>query len=1117
MGKCRVFAGDEISTGLDSQTTFEITRAFKFFTQYLHITVVLSLLQPPPETFALFDKVILLDKGAIAFHGPTDEITRHFASIGILAPPRKDVADFLVEITSSRELVRSYSASGRRSRATDFPKEFMESEYYRSMCAALDENKKDSTHVNDWGEYYSTEFTEPFSYYVAKCLERNLVLLKKGPEYLKVRFGQATVMGIFTGTLYYNTPYDDFTSIFGLIFSALMYLALAGMSSMPGLIERRDVFYKQRNQSYFPTVAYTLSQVVVDVIITLIENVLYANLVYWPAGLSSSRFGVFLAVSIVLSLAMSQWFGFIAAIAPDGQSAQPMAGMSIVLSVLFSGFIVQRENIPRPWRPLHWVSPIALAWRAVSISEFRSDRYNRDNCPYQQDELGCTADDPCCVESEDGIFFLKTYSVQTTSDFIFVGIVVLAFYFCLSIVLQTVALSTVRHSGHGSGPPPEDLIELEEEEEEEGEAEKFEATTTTTTTAATLPKRAKIADQAKKTAAEIPYTPTTIAFDDVHYTVMVPSATPHGAAEPLELLGGVTGFAKPATMTALMGSSGAGKTTLLDVLASRKKTGKIEGDIRLNGHPTDPISFSRISGYVEQLDVHNPGPTVFESVDFSASLRLERKHAASKRAFVAQLLDILELAPIAGHQVGTITTGGLTFEQRKRLTMAVELAANPAILFLDEPTSGLDSRAALVVIRATRNIAATGRSVICTIHQPSYALFSVFDRLLLLSRGGRTVYFGDIGNECETLIAYLEKTILTTNCKSVEPKLPDGANPATWMLACCSAKDADFASAYFTSQLAIDNTNVTREALEPAEGYVPHKFSSPYVLPVSQQFPVLVKRMFISYWRGPSYNVARGMVSIVIALIFGSCYSKSRPDGLDTFSEVLGRVGLFFLCPFFMGIIFFSAAQSQMAVERAPFYREKAARIYSPLPYTVSFGVVETPYLLLFSFLHSGFIWSLVDFYPGVEQFFFYFAYYLFYVSFATFFAQFLVAAMPDEGTAQTVGNTFLTLSSLVAGFSITPDNIPDYWIITYWLSPIHYTLEGIVVTQFHGADRPIADLPGEPSIERYMASHWSDSHFGGFFTYSHRFQNLVMLAIFCGVFRTATLLALTFLDYTTR
>jgi len=143
--------------------------------------------------------------------------------------------------------------------------------------------------------------------------------------------------------------------------------------------------------------------------------------------------------------------------------------------------------------------------------------------------------------------------------------------------------------------------------------------------------------------------------------------------------------------------------------------------------------------------------------------------------------------------------------------------------------------------------------------------------------------------------------------------------------------------------------------------------------------------------------------------------------------------------------------------------------------------------------------------------------YYLLYVSFTTFYAQCLVAALPDAGTAQILGNAFLTLTSNVSGFSITPDKIPDHWIFTYWISPIHYSLEGMVVTQFHGADQEIRDQPGNPTVGRFTSSHDSDSHFGGFFTYSHRFQNILILALICTFWRVGTLYALTFINYTTR
>lgn len=132
--------------------------------------------------------------------------------------------------------------------------------------------------------------------------------------------------------------------------------------------------------------------------------------------------------------------------------------------------------------------------------------------------------------------------------------------------------------------------------------------------------------------------------------------------------------------------SGAGKTTLMDCLSLRKTTGNITGEVALNGHPQEPTSFRRCSGYVEQFDVQSPALTIRETVVFSAKLRLEENHPAvtdeSINKFVDQTLAMLELAVIQDLQVGSDLTGGLSFEQRKRLSIAVELVANPSVLFL---------------------------------------------------------------------------------------------------------------------------------------------------------------------------------------------------------------------------------------------------------------------------------------------------------------------------------------------------------------------------------------------------------------------------------------------------
>lgn len=142
-----------------------------------------------------------------------------------------------------------------------------------------------------------------------------------------------------------------------------------------------------------------------------------------------------------------------------------------------------------------------------------------------------------------------------------------------------------------------------------------------------------------------------------------------------------------------MGSSGAGKTTLMDVIAMRKSSGKIQGEIRLNGYMQDETVFRRCSGYVEQFDVQSPQLTVRETVLFSARLRLDETKVKSedeKEQFCDYVLRTLELTSIADRLVGSHDEGGLSFEQRKRLSIAVELAASPSILFLDEVRLGLE-------------------------------------------------------------------------------------------------------------------------------------------------------------------------------------------------------------------------------------------------------------------------------------------------------------------------------------------------------------------------------------------------------------------------------------------
>jgi ABC-type multidrug transport system ATPase subunit len=216
----------------------------------------------------------------------------------------------------------------------------------------------------------------------------------------------------------------------------------------------------------------------------------------------------------------------------------------------------------------------------------------------------------------------------------------------------------------------------------------------------------------------------------------------------------------------------AGKTTLLDVLAFRKTTGAVKGDITLNGVAATPVMFARASSFAEQADEHLPTPTVTEALHFSASLRTAREGIsdADRQAVVADVLDTLEMQQLAERQVGTLSRGEL-----KRLSLGVEIASLSGLVFCDEPTTGLSARAAAVVVRCLQRIAARGRTVVCTIHQPSAHLFFAFTHLLLLAPGGHQIYFGPLGHHGREMVAYFESL-------PGVPTLPPYRNPATWML-----------------------------------------------------------------------------------------------------------------------------------------------------------------------------------------------------------------------------------------------------------------------------------------------------------------------------------------------
>ena len=211
----------------------------------------------------------------------------------------------------------------------------------------------------------------------------------------------------------------------------------------------------------------------------------------------------------------------------------------------------------------------------------------------------------------------------------------------------------------------------------------------------------------------------------------------------MSVLDNVQGIVRPGQVMAIMGGSGAGKTTFLDILARKNKAGAISGDILVNGKYMDNTEFRDIIGYVDQEDTLMDTLTVYETILYSALLRLPQSMSyETKKQRVQDTMIELDILHIANRRIGSAGKRGLSGGEKRRVSIACELVTSPSILFLDEPTSGLDTYNAYNVIESLVSLAREfQRTVIFTIHQPRSNIYALFDELVLLSKG-RVVYSG---------------------------------------------------------------------------------------------------------------------------------------------------------------------------------------------------------------------------------------------------------------------------------------------------------------------------------------------------------------------------------------
>ncbi|KAL3618291.1 transcription factor [Castilleja foliolosa] len=1142
VGPTKTLFMDEISTGLDSSTTFQIVKCLQQIVHLTEATIFMSLLQPAPETFDLFDDIVLLSEGQIVYQGPRQHVVEFFESCGFRCPERKGTADFLQEVTSKKDQEQYWSNRNRpyhyisvREFASRFKRFHVGQRLDNELSVPYDKTR------NHKAALVFKRFSVPKMELLKANFDKEWLLIKRNSFVYVFKTVQIFIVAIITSTLFLRTEMhtrneQDGAVYIGALLFSMICNTFNGFAELSLTIQRLPVFYKHRDLRFHPAWAFTLPTFLLRIPISVFEATVWMVTTYYTIGFApepSRFFKQFLLIFVIQQMAAGI-FRLIAGICRTMIIANTGGALTLLLVFLLGGFILPKDQIPDWWGWGYWLSPLTYGYNAIAVNEMFAPRWMNKLASDNRTRLG--------------VAILNNFTIFPERNWYWIGVVALAGFTLLFNVLFTLALMYLNPLGK-----PQAIISKEQAREMENEQDDDDDTPRIRTTKSRIDsfRRSLSTDDGNDTmemsiqrisslssvyglsrnenssmgtvrgvaltpkrGMVLPFTPLSMSFDNVNYYVDMPAEMKEqGVTEDrLQLLRGVTGAFRPGVLTALMGISGAGKTTLMDVLAGRKTGGYIEGDIRISGFPKNQETFARISGYCEQNDIHSPQVTVRESLIYSAFLRLPKQvNTEQKMAFVDEVMELVELENLKNAIVGIPGVSGLSTEQRKRLTIAVELVANPSIIFMDEPTSGLDARAAAIVMRAVRNTVDTGRTVVCTIHQPSIDIFESFDELLLMKRGGQVIYAGPLGRHSQKIIEYFEGV-------PGVPRIKEKYNPATWMLEASSIStearlEIDFAEYYKSSSLNERNNVLVKELSIPAPGSKDIYFTTQYSQSTLGQFKNCLWKQWWTYWRSPDYNLVRYFFTLACALLVGTIFWRVGTKK-NTDTDLLTIIGAMYASVLFVGINNCSTVQPVVAIERTVFYRERAAGMYSALPYAIAQVIVEIPYVFVQTTYYTVIVYAMVSFeWTAAKFFWFYFVTFFSFLYF-TYYGMMTVSITPNHQVAAIFAAAFYALFNLFSGFFIPrpvstksviyPNfniesnygvilailkvsrpfwKIPKWWVWYYWICPVAWTVYGLIIGQYGDVQTTIrvAGMSTNPTIKSYIQTHFGyDPDFKG-------------------------------------
>ncbi|KAL6132840.1 hypothetical protein ACLB2K_065079 [Fragaria x ananassa] len=290
IGPTKALFMDEITNGLDSSTAFQIVACLQQLVHITDSTLLVSLLQPAPEAFELFDDLILMSEGKIVYQGPRDHVLEVFEDCGFKCPEGKGVADFIQEVISKKDQAHYwYRTEPHNYVSVDmFSKKFKASSFGKKLDEDLIE-PFDKLQDNNNALSFSVYSLSKWELFRA-CSSRELLLMKRNSFIYVFKTVQLIIIALITMTVFLRSRMDidilHANSYMGSLFFALTILLVDGIPEMSMTLQRLQVFYKQKDLCFYPAWAYAIPATLLKVPVSFVEALVWTSLTYYVIGYS---------------------------------------------------------------------------------------------------------------------------------------------------------------------------------------------------------------------------------------------------------------------------------------------------------------------------------------------------------------------------------------------------------------------------------------------------------------------------------------------------------------------------------------------------------------------------------------------------------------------------------------------------------------------------------------------------------------------------------------------------------------------------------------------------------------------------------------------------------------